>query len=473
MNARRGQHLLTRTVVTGWRATLLQLATIYLLHALFFVVVFHPAFEKRLIELGNAASRYLYHACLTPSSQTTTPSDDREPSNDWLVGLAWLLLAGVPLAGVVAWLPFTILIRLPRSHPDGELRLFIRSWYRMCLWAMLALPAGACLGFFISQYELPDWLALACGAVMLTGLLGFLFGTPAFFAHRELKPRRRRLPRWRPECPECGYSLRRAAGERCPECGEAFPTTQRTFRRWAVQRLLWDRRKRGSLLFAYIRTVFAITFCPCRAARRLAMPDRLGRTIRWGAVHVLLAVMLCAVLASDAYYLDWLVKGWGEAWIEPPELAELHRPPGGRVLLWWSQSFCAWLVAIGLLPMLGIGLGMGVPGRHPAARRAITKWSLYATSIIAIVAALTCVWAARRFAWGGFPLVVRSAELPKALITVLAVLYGMYWARGLSANPYLRRRGVRVFLLNWLAFVAVWFVLTSLLFAPGPLKELL
>ena len=66
-----------------------------------------------------------------------------------------------------------------------------------------------------------------------------------------------RVSRWRPVCPDCGYSLRGATSDRCPECGVPYPTTARTYRRWAVRRLPWDRLHRGSLLIAYFKSPFS------------------------------------------------------------------------------------------------------------------------------------------------------------------------------------------------------------------------
>jgi hypothetical protein len=55
----------------------------------------------------------------------------------------------------------------------------------------------------------------------------------------------------------------------------------------------------------------------------------------------------------------------------------------------------------------------------------------------------------------------------------MAGLYGIWWACGVAANPYLRRRGLDVFVVNAAAYCVAWRVLTGVLFNPGGLEWLL
>ena len=53
-----------------------------------------------------------------------------------------------------------------------------------------------------------------------------------------------------------------------------------------------------------------------------------------------------------------------------------------------------------------------------------------------------------------------------------AVLYAIWWARGVSVNPYLRRRGFGVFVVNTAAYIAAWIALAWLSFDPKALRGL-
>lgn len=299
---------------------------------------------------------------------------------------------------------------------------------------------------------------------------------------RERHLRARRV-RWRPVCPECGYSLRRLTSDRCPECGDSFPTPSRVYRRWAWRRLPWERRHRAGLVFAYLKTIVLVAFRPGRAARGLAIPDRWGRAVRWGAVHLLLFAAAGLFLGSDKYFAQRAfspLERWTDS--EPVRSGE----PDPPIVLWAAQSLCAWLVTGATLPLLGVALGAAVPGRHPAAKRGIAKWSLYSSALIslpvvalsAVSSALEGIWAldlsgiSWAVNWGqAVPDVLNNIEPPPPLLG--AVLYAIWWARGVSVNSYLRRRGFAVFAANAVAYVASWIALAWLLFDPKALARLL
>lgn len=472
--------VLAKPGVRGWLSPAIQLVLIVLWYPLLLFLLGAPALFELMSSLRVGVSR-LWHAMglASPYTLSLTGSSGDLASGELLTTLGVLLIA-VPVTGVLAYIPFTLLGVVPRKHPEGELRVFVRCWWRAALWATLLVPIGACaiavLGSWDARYwvfEVPDWVLI----VLVNGCLwAYFLGAPTFLGARELRFRRQRLARWRPVCPECAYSLRRLHGDRCPECGTPFPTTSRTFRRWAIQRLIWDRASRGSLLIAYLRSAFTITFCPCRAGRRLGIPDRYGRAVRWAVAHLLLAVLICTAGGGEPWRVGWVLRHLSDAALsQAPETAQTRLPSTGRVIVWTLQSLIAWLIALGLLPLLGMTLGAAVPGCHPVAKRGIVKWSLYASFIILPV---LIAWYAARVAampWRqqGTLFVFVYGYLRRPPLALLAGLYALWWARGVCVNPYLHKRGFNVLLVNWFVFVAAWLMLTWVLLNPGPLEDLL
>ena len=370
----------------------------------------------------------------------------------------------IALEGALAYLLFRVFV----PTAPHVLERFVRNWWRACLWGTVLAPPAAILWALLPPHYLLDWT----GPVPL--LAGMVVG-PAIAARLD-RPRRPRRSRWRPVCPECGYNLRRATGECCPECGSAFPTRSRVFRRWAIQRLIWDRKRRGSIPVAYLRTVLTILIRPCRAARGLVMPDRRGRAVRWALFHVALAALIGLMFSSDMYFTHWVFsRFWLSPWVSR-EVMLLSEPPATRVSAWAIQSYAAWFVALGVIPLIGVMLSVLAPGRRWVARMAAVKWSLYCS------AALPCVigvWGGLKLSWlpwsrvpALYILTSANVEIPFS-IAVPAVLCALWWSRGVSVNPYLRRRGMAVFLLNGYLFVLIWLLLTQLLLAPGSLAELL
>ena len=413
-----------------------------------------------------------------------TPAGSSEPFAEsmarWCAGLfstapdVFLLVLG-ELAGVVAIEALVAFLIMGLVVPLRRLTvgLFVRSWWRTCLWATLILPAILLCAPALWTDRSGDSPVFPASAAVL------VFG-PAWLANGDL-PRRLRVARWRPVCPECGYSLRRLARENCPECGVAFPTTARAYRRWANRRLAWDRANRGSILVAYLKTALQITFQPWRAARGVMVPDRLPRAARWAVAHLLVFALLGVVLGSQGYYPYWARSQFEdrEGW----ELIGITLPTLHVVAPWAGQSFLAWLIALAALPVWGIALGAVIAGGRAVVGRNLAKWSLYALVVLPLPA--LAWYAVSLLRWiqsgpltvGGMPWPGRGFRVPwypaTPPVVLLAVVYGVWWAAGVAVNVYLRRRGFREFVAHAVLYVVSWLVLVGLFFRPGPLTSLL
>jgi hypothetical protein len=345
----------------------------------------------------------------------------------------------------------------------------MRSWWRAsaCLTVCLP-PAVAAAALLTANNALYPLTAAGTVKLILAAALGFMLIAPAFLSRDEF-PRRQRLSRWRPECPECGYSIRRVTRNRCPECGTAFPTASRAFRRWAVQRLAWDRRERASLVTAYARTVATLLVCPCRAAWRLSLPDRLGRAARFALINLLPLAVVCALLGSNQFYI-WQVSELVSP--TPGMQGSFDQPTIGRLLFFAGQSFAAWLVVLGAVPALGTALACLAPGLRPAARRGFVKWSLYCMPVVAAAFLVHLLW--RAPSWMTTP---PAGSLPPIatppFVTTAALAYGLWWALGSWINSYRGHRKFRNVLVHALIYIVLWALLTRVLFNPGVLRGLL
>jgi hypothetical protein len=277
-----------------------------------------------------------------------------------------------------------------------------------------------------------------------------------------------RMSRWRPVCPECGYSLRGLTEPRCPECGVDLPSANRSFRRWAVRRIPWDRLQRGSLIMAYLGTLLRILFVPWRSGRDLAVPDRWGRAVRWAMVHLLLCALAAVLLSQQDYYVYWLIDKFHPWPQHPTDFGSWA--PDRRIGVWATQSLAAWMLTLISFPLVGALISLGVPRRHRAAKLTGIKWSLYATPIL--VASLA--------AWYGYYLIWPDKKYnqlyhPPLPLSQFAWAYGLWWAAGICMNRYDRARwqGLPALILGGLLFAGVWLVLTQLLFPGGILEALL
>lgn len=284
------------------------------------------------------------------------------------------------------------------------------------------------------------------------------------------------LSLWKPVCPECGYSLRGLTGSRCPECGIDFPIPERTFRRWAIRRIAWDRSTRDAPPFAYAKTLAAILVTPWRAARGLAIPDRWGRSVRWSAVHIALAFTASAVLANGQQALNWLVERIRPSSFDPPHMYMSDDAPAMRMIVWFSQSMLAWAIVLILPVGLGALLSLILPGRHRAAKLGGVKWSLYLSTLCAVMVAI----------WHGYyELFPPQAQAPfpftfnygipisESPVTLMAVVYGVWWAIGMASNPYNRVRGIRAFFGFAVLFGGSWATVAWVLFPARALDALL
>lgn len=384
------------------------------------------------------------------------------------------LTAVVLLLGTVTYLPFRAVNwrRSRRLARADYLALFVRSWWQSCLLGLLILPlVGAVIATLLPRaHSVGIPLAIA----------GYLLFVPALMGRRQLRPQWR-MARWRPECPECGYSLRRLESARCPECGQNFPTRQRAFRRWAVRRLPWDRVARGSLFVAYVRTLLVILICPCHAGHRVVIPDRWGRAVRWAIAHLLLLTLLGVAFGSDEYFWRATVSNVFSSDAEFPGPWAWLEPSGTQIGVWALQSLAAWGTVLAAMPALGMALSICVPRQHPAARRTLLKWCLYVSAAPAMlvffrVAFVFTYWSVLLIRQGGqwgatFIDQSHTVAIPSPLF--LAAVYGVCWAGGVAAQPYSRRRGWWVFGFGAGLYVACWLLLTRVLFSGGPLETLL
>lgn len=285
-----------------------------------------------------------------------------------------------------------------------------------------------------------------------------------------------RLSKWRPVCPECGYSIRGLRGECCPECGTAFPTAIRVFRRWAVRRLPWDRKHRGGFVSAYIRTLLMIVICPWHAGRTLVLPDNWPRTVRWAGAHLLLAIVAGTLLHNNQYFV-WVLKEhiWPSSFKHPYMWAQGY-PRVGSLLMWLGQSLVAWTLLLGTIVSLGVLLSLGVPRRHRLAKSSGVKWSLYGSVLpIIVLAAWYGYYAINRpviqmgpplgFSFKGLP--------PSTPIWPFVAVFCVWWAGGMACNPYNGIRGLRAFVGYILLYGSAWLVLSQVLFPAGSLRALL
>jgi hypothetical protein len=282
------------------------------------------------------------------------------------------------------------------------------------------------------------------------------------------------LSSWIPVCPDCGYAVRGLPAPRCPECGIEFPSTCKTYRRWAFRRVAWDRVKRGPALSAYLRTLGLTLFLPWRAARGLALPDHWHRCLRWSVAHLVIVTLVCASLANGEIFVQWVVEQVLTLAFDPPHLQSLGDVSCSRMLVWFSQSFTAWVIAI-LFPVgLASLLSIGIPGRHRAAKLGGIKWSLYLSSLYLVIVA----------AWYGYYYVnppqsqeaitfTYALPMPGPPTMLLASAYGAWWAAGMAANPYNRVRTPIAFFGFTLLYVGSWAIMTWVLFPAGALDALL
>ncbi len=391
-----------------------------------------------------------------------------------------------------------------QKPPVGAL---LQCWWLTCLWGTIAIPVGA--------FILVDALTTQ-PAIALTHVFWFLIAVivPTLViksdkrrglyrncadcgmqydrsgsicclrCNQELEIPRSRIIRWRPVCPDCGYSLRKLAGIRCPECGSEFPTNRKSFRRWAFHRLPWDRLDRGYFPTAYLKTVTAILLTPRRAARSLTIPDRWKRCRRWAFVHIAIAILIGVLVFNNQHYVRyvlfhhfnsfvyrlWPTRNWEPVGYMSNEVGS------SQTLVWATQTLVAWTIS--LCTMVGVAAAVSyyAPGRHRAAKRAGVKWALYLSAMIAVIIATWSMLFAAISAYGLWAIYFPKFLLdyiPRIPVTLVLIFYGTWWAIGVSANPFNRRRGCAEAVRYGLAYFAVWIVISRLIVSVGPLSALL
>lgn len=355
-------------------------------------------------------------------------------------------------------------------HSDGRsVRTFLRRTWRAALPCLVLMP---CIAYVLIILP-PAAVSVLMPLVVLISAGTILFGS-VIVARCERSPRR--VSRHRPTCQECGYSLQHMTGLRCPECGEAYPTTHRIFRRWALRRLRWDRTQRGVFPAAWLATVFSIFFRPAAAGASISMPDRLGRAVRWAAANVLVVGLAGGLFLAALGKLMTLY-----AWFFVPEqmsfVAPDDVPSAARRALWLTQRVIAWIVVVCAYPAVALLLVWLMHAISPAARRTLLKWTFYSTAVIPVVYALVLAADASlslRAPWWAstsllnFPYyVTRPPEL------LVALLFGWIWASGVSRNRWIKGRGCETRLMVFTAYVLAWLFLTQVAFRPGTLIGLL
>lgn len=284
------------------------------------------------------------------------------------------------------------------------------------------------------------------------------------------------VSRWKPVCPECGYALRGLSAPRCPECGVDFPSPRKTFRRWAVRRIAWDRATRASFVGAYLSTLAVILILPWRAARGLSVPDNWHRCARWAIAHLAIVAFASAMLANGQLFPKWLTEQVWPPSFDPPHMYMLSDVPAGRMILWSSQSLVAWAIVVMFPAGLASLLSIAIPSRHRAAKLGGVKWSLYLLSINTVILG----------AWYGYyalNLPQVQATFPKRFtytlptpdppVLLFAGAYAVWWAAGMAASPFNRARSFRTFFGFVVLYAASWALMTWGLFPAGTLSAVL
>ncbi len=387
-----------------------------------------------------------------------------------------------------------IVFRIVSRKHKPPVGVFLQLWWLMCLWGTAGVPIGVFL--LIDMISTPPaiylsiiiWLVITAiipslifrsdmrsGQYRRCASCGFRFdrcgSRNCTSCDQELQLPPLRMNRWRPVCPDCGYSLRKLKGERCPECGGAFPTDRKSFRRWAFHRLPWDQSDRGYLPTVYLKSIVCILFTPKRAARGLSMPDRWGRSIRWVFFHLANAVLVAVLLTNYQYYIRYVITRYWPDLLSMPIRDQRFFDSPDRVAVWFAQAVIAWTIKFGAMVGIASLISYHAPGRHRAAKRSGVKWAMY--SSVAIMAVSSCTIAGFVTLGDSHIQTQMLGMISKFTVTISATAYGWLWAIGIGANPFNRWRGCSVAVQYAMIYFAIWLVCSRLVLNSSPLGGLL
>ncbi|MDX2197492.1 MAG: hypothetical protein SF069_00800 [Phycisphaerae bacterium] len=369
---------------------------------------------------------------------------------------AALGLAGAEIAAAIA---AHRLIR--RSFKPAEIAEVARHALRMVV--LLTVPALMILSvpeYFVLPKQ-ADWVI----AATLAAMLGAVIILPTLLSRRGTTAPRRMI-RWRPSCPECGQSIRRAALPRCTECGSPFAGDARRDRRWAVQRVALDRGRSAWSATRLVRTAVHALLLPCDFADRLAVPDRFRRASAFGAASVLSA-MLLAIPLPAIFAIAWFIFEFLA--FTPPE------PIDYRFILLNALTLTGivWIVIILSVPVscaLFIAL-WPFPNIH--ARAVALKWSCCSMVILPLLLSLgwcALIYIETRLTMGagGVPAFHQWLQQNRIFApTIFAAAYALYWGLGMQRNRYLHQRGRPLGLAFSIAFLLTWWFLCTWLIPIG------
>jgi len=204
-----------------------------------------------------------------------------------------------------------------------------------------------------------------------------------------------------------------------------------------------------------------------------------GRAVRWALVHILITACGAALLGRQQYFIRHAAAIAWESPQENPFDYHISTMSTVRLLRWYGLNVSAWIVALALIPALGALLSVGIPFRHRATRYGGVKLSLYLTAVIPVILAIGWLYHLPIHPLLTQLAVLGDIQLPSSLpspltkVSLSAACFAVWWAIGVSGNPFNRRRGWRPIIVNLGLFVAAWLLITRILFPAGQLGELL
>lgn len=215
---------------------------------------------------------------------------------------------------------------------------------------------------------------------------------------------------------------------------------------------------------------------PWRASLGLVLPDRWRRCWRWGSAHICLSSLLATMLTNGNVLHGWVMWRLQPEESRLPHIAMFGDIPLSQLLLWLSQSAVVWAFVFSVPVIVGIVLALCIPGRHRASKLGGLKWSLYLT---AVFPPLIAAWYGYYYynpplVYVSFPVEFSYSGPPPVLsLALLGVVYGLWWAIGIAANPYNRGRGLLQAPKLGVVYAVAWAIVTKILFPLGMMNVLL